>query len=119
MKKASCALLLLLTVVVAMPVWAAEQMLAGGEPASQMTETSTGLEPDAGASLLAALTNIVYFPLRLTITLATAEVGGFTGWITGGNEAAARAVWQSTDGQAMITPDVIEGREPLRFGRWQ
>jgi hypothetical protein len=119
MKKASGALLLLLAVVVATPVWAAEQMLAGEEPAAQMTETPAGLTPDAGASLLAALTNIVYFPLRLTITLATAEVGGFTGWLTGGNEAAARAVWQSTDGQAMITPEVIEGREPLRFGRWQ
>jgi len=31
--------------------------------------------------------------------------------------AAAHAVWQSTEGQASITPEVLEGR--LRFGQWQ
>jgi hypothetical protein len=32
--------------------------------------------------------------------------------------AAAHAVWQSTDGQAYIRPEVIEGRERLRFSHW-
>ncbi|MFI5396692.1 MAG: hypothetical protein ACHQ9S_14250 [Candidatus Binatia bacterium] len=119
MKKVSCVLVLLLAAVIAAPVWAAELVPVGEEPASQVTETTPGYTPDAGASLLAALTNIVYFPLRLTITLVTAEVGGFAGWITGGDKAAAQAVWQSTDGQAYIRPEVLEGRERLRFGRWQ
>jgi hypothetical protein len=72
----------------------------------------------AGFSVLAAVTNVVYFPVRLGLTVLTAELGGLTGWMTGGDGQAAQAVWNVTDGQAFITPAVLEGREALRFGPW-
>ena len=118
MKKVWC-VCLLLVLAMAMPAWSATETMSGTMAPAQVNETVQGSAPDAGASLLAALSNIVYFPLRFAITMVTAEVGGFTGFMTGGDEAAAESVWQSTEGQACITPEVIEGREPLRFGRWE
>jgi hypothetical protein len=118
MKKVWCVLALLLGVAMATPAWSADEVRAGLMTPPQAMATEQGPTPNAGASLAAALYNIVYFPLRFTVTVITAEVGGFTGWMTGGDAAAAHAVWQSTDGQAYITPEVLEGRERLRFGHW-
>ncbi len=118
MRQLCCGLIVLLGVLAAMPAWSSEYMTQEMTP-PEVTQAVAPRAPDAGASLLAALSNLVYFPLRFTITLVTAEVGGFTGWMTGGDEAAAEAVWHSTEGQPFIPPEVIEGRERLRFGRWQ
>ncbi len=108
MSKLCC--MLVLTMMLGLPAWAgAEQM----NPSASLQPP-----PGIGASFFAALTNVAYFPVRFAITLVTAEVGGFTGWMTGGNEPAAYAVWQSTEGQAYVQPEVLEGRQRLRFGRW-
>ncbi len=123
MRQLCCGLIGLLGVLAAMPAWSSEYMTQEMMPPEvtppEVTQAVAPPAPDAGASLLAALSNLVYFPLRFTISLVTAEVGGFTGWMTGGDEAAAEAVWQSTEGQAFVPPEVIEERERLRFGRWQ
>lgn len=116
MKKVWC-VSLLFVLAMAIPAWSATETMTGAMAPAQVSEMWQGRAPDPGTSLLAALSNIIYFPLRFTITVVTAEVGGFTGWMTGGDAAAAQAVWQSTDGQAYITPELIEGRERLRFGR--
>jgi len=120
MKKPCCVLVLGVVLAAASPVAAVAQVLAGEEDVSQMTtQEPEGYVPGAWSSAAAAASNIVYFPLRLAITIVTAEVGGLTGWLTGGDEAAARAVWRGTQGQAYITPEVIEGRERLRFGNYE
>ncbi len=117
MNKTWCVLVLILTL--GLPAWAADEVaddqMAPPPPVRYLEQPV----PGAGASLLAAVSNVVYFPVRFVITLVTAETGGFTGWMTGGNEAAAYAVWESTDGQAFIEPEVLEGRQRLHFGHWQ
>ena len=112
MKATIGGLLLLGAIALSSPGGAAAQMVEQQQPILRSP-------PSAGASLTAAATNILYFPARFVVTLITAEVGGVTGWMTGGDEAAASAVWSSTDGQVFVTPEVIEGREPLRLGRWR
>ncbi|MCK6556663.1 hypothetical protein L6Q96_19115 [Candidatus Binatia bacterium] len=69
---------------------------------------------DVGYSLGAAAVNVVYFPVRLAVTTLTAAAGGFTGFMIGGDPEAAAAIWDSTDGQAYITPEILDGSEPLR-----
>ncbi len=108
----------ILVMVMVLPSWSAAQMTVEPAGAAEATNYLEQPAPDAGASLLAAVCNLAYFPVRFAITLVTAELGGFTGWMTGGNEAAAHAVWQSTEGPAYMQPEVLEGRERLRFGRW-
>jgi hypothetical protein len=71
---------------------------------------------DVSIALAAATFNLIYAPVRLALTTVMAGVGGATGWLNGGDYESASALWDSTDGQAFITPTILEGRERLRFG---
>lgn len=119
MKKRCCALVIALALAAALPMSAVAQAMADEEEVPQTTDARRNYVPGAWSGFAAAASNLVYFPLRLAITIVTAEAGGLTGWLTGGDNGAARAVWHGTDGQAYITPEVIEGRERLRFGDYE
>jgi hypothetical protein len=109
MRHAASALILLGALSLALPASAAEQ-------APRIEQLHEPVAEAAGVSLAAACANLVYFPVRFAVTVASAEVGGVTGWLTGGDRAAARSVWDSTKGQAFLTPGILQGRERLRFG---
>ena len=109
MKHAACAMLVLGAVTTALPAWAAPQQ-------ARIEDVTPHPAQAAGISLAAALMNVVYFPVRLAITAVTGEVGGLTGWLTGGDVPAAQSIWSATDGQPYIKPAILEGRERLRFG---
>lgn len=112
MKHVCCALVFMVALGMTLPSRAAAQM-------TTRPQAFVAPPPSAGASLAAAASNIFYFPARFVLTFVTAELGGITGWLTGGEQPAAQAVWDSTDGQAFITPEIIEGHEPLRLGPYQ
>ena len=58
--------------------------------------------------------NLVYFPIKLSVALVGAPIGGAAGLLTGGNERAAEGIWRPTvGGTYFITPEVIEGSEPF------
>lgn len=109
MKYAASTLVFVAALANAFPAWGAPQGV-------RLEDVTPHPAQAAGISLGAAVTNTVYFPLRLAVTIVTAEVGGLTGFFTGGDDASARSVWSSTNGQAFITPEILEGRERLRFG---
>lgn len=69
-----------------------------------------------GASLTAAVANIFYVPVRFAVTAVSAELGGLTGFLTGGNKHAAEDVWGMFEGQAILTRNAVQGLEPVRFG---
>jgi hypothetical protein len=60
------------------------------------------------------LINILYVPVRLVVTIFGAFLGGFSGFITLGDLAAAESMWGLTDGSAVITPEMLEGTEEFR-----
>ena len=66
----------------------------------------------------AMLINIVYVPVRLMLTGAGAILGGFAGFITFGDRAAAEAIWGLTDGSMVITPEMLEGTEQFHFSAY-
>ena len=102
---------LALTVALA---WTAPALAREQDPKIEVGPPRTAQE--LGVTLGAAAINIVYFPLRLALTLVTAELGGVAGWMTGGETQSAHAVWNSTDGEAYVTPAMLEGRQQLHFG---
>jgi hypothetical protein len=110
MKRLAVAVAVLATMSGAGRAWGVEQNpqleLAPAHPAER-----------AGVSLAAAVLNVIYFPARFALTIVTAELGGFTGMMTGGDRRAAEAVWDATEGQGFITPAMLEGREAMQFGR--
>ena len=71
-----------------------------------------------GMTFAAMGANLVYMPVRFAVTVVTAEVGGFLGWINGGDPQSAQALWNVTDGPGVVRPAMLEGRQPLWFGPW-
>ena len=100
---------LALVVAFGSPALAAEQNPQIGRTPQQPAR-------DLGISLASAASNVGYFPVRLAVTLVTGVVGGLSGWLNGGDQPAANAVWNSTDGQAYVSPAMLTGRETFRFG---
>lgn len=109
MKHAACVIAFVAAVASAIPAWAVEQ-------SPKLEEGHLHPAQAVGVSLLAAAANLIYFPARLALTIATAEAGGIAGWMTGGDQRSAGALWDATEGQAFLTPAILEGRERLRFG---
>ncbi len=79
-------------------------------PASEEATT------DAGMEAAAALSTIVYFPVKLAFALGGGIVGGLTYAFTGGDEEAANRVWRaSMEGTYNITPENLTGEKPVHF----
>jgi hypothetical protein len=73
-------------------------------------------ERKPGYALAAAGMNVLYFPVRLVVTIFGAELSGLTGFFTAGNQNAAGDVASLFDGTHYIKPEHVEGTEPIRFG---
>lgn len=68
-------------------------------------------------SLGSLLINTVFFPVKLAVGIVGAEVGGLAGALNGGDEEAARGVWNvTTDGSYFVTPAALDGRERFTLG---
>lgn len=92
------------------PSWAAEQ-----NPQREVGPPKP--TKDVSIAVAAALFNVVYAPVRFATSTVMAGVGGAIGWLNGGDSESARSIWDNTDGQAFITPAILERREQLRFGK--
>ncbi len=71
---------------------------------------------NVGIAIAASMMNLVYVPVRLVVTTCTAVAGGTLGFLSLGNVDIAESIWGSTEGQAIITPAILERRERLQFG---
>ena len=83
-------------------------MAQAEEPADQMTE--------AGLGAASVLLTIPYGVTKIVYAGLGGIVGGFTWALTGGNTEVAKEVWEpSFYGTYVITPDHLQGNEPVRF----
>ncbi len=75
-------------------------------------ERTLGVEFSKG--VLSPLLSVVYFPVKLSVGVAGAILGGVSGWATGGNERAAEGVWRPlTGGSYFVTPQTLDGERPF------
>jgi len=72
-----------------------------------------------GAAAVAMFSNIVYVPVRLCVTSVSAVRGGLTGFLTGCSTANAEDIWGVFDGPAILTRRMVQGEDPVRFGRFE
>ncbi len=69
-----------------------------------------------GLAMGAAASNLVYFPVKLTMAGLGLPLGALAGLFTGGNTRAAYAVWVPTaSGTYLLTPDHLEGTKDIEF----
>jgi len=71
---------------------------------------------EAGWSLGAMGANLGYFPAKFVVASVGALGGGLAGFLTGGNERAAYAIWVPTMGGTwLLTPSNLDGSKPIGF----
>lgn len=71
----------------------------------------------ANLSLGSMLINAVFFPVKMAVGIVGAEVGGLAGAANGGDEEAARGIWNvTTDGSYFVTPADLDGRGEFTLG---
>ena len=104
-------LLALCTVTMVPSAWSQES--AAARPSGS---TEGGTPSDAGMLAMAGLSTLLYFPLKAVFAIGGGIVGGLTYVFTGGDEHAAKSVWNtSLYGTYIITPDHLQGNRPIRF----
>jgi len=71
---------------------------------------------EAGFGALAALSSIVYGPVKVVYALGGAVVGGFAWLFSAGDNDVAVPIWnRSVRGDYVVTPQNIRGEKPLEF----
>ena len=104
-------LLTLCTITMVPSAWSQE---SAATPSSESTEG--GSASSAGMQAAAAVSTILYFPLKAVFAIGGGIVGGLAYAFSGGNEQAAKSIWDtSLRGTYYISPDHLQGNRPIRF----
>ena len=104
-------LLTLCTITMVPSAWSQE---SAATPSSASTEG--GDTSSAGMQAAAGVSTLLYFPLKAVFAICGGIVGGLAYAFSGGNEQAAKSIWDtSLYGTYIITPDHLQGNRPIRF----
>lgn len=88
-------------------------LVLGMAPGSAMAENTA---EEAGFGALAALSSLVYGPVKVVYALGGAVVGGFAWVFSAGDNDVAIPIWnRSVRGDYVVTPQNIRGEKPLEF----
>jgi hypothetical protein len=69
-----------------------------------------------GMGVASTVLSIFYTPVRLTVGIVGAGLGGVEGWLTGGDLRTARSMWRPTvEGDYFIRPDHLDRTEHYEF----
>jgi hypothetical protein len=87
-----------------------------GNPAIAAEQSGTSPEGAAGLQAVSWLATIPYGAVKVAYALGGGIVGGLTWAMTGGDTAAAKAVWiPSMTGDYIVQPQNLTGEKPLHF----
>ena len=96
-----------LCVLVGNPHWSEAQ--------TQAQQQNRSMPAEFGYGVAAPLLSVIYFPIKASVGVVGAVLGGVSGMLTGGSERAAEGIWRPTAGGTyFITPDVLTGEERFR-----
>jgi len=86
---------------------------AGGATAAKDSRRE---EHSAGTYAGTVLANVLYVPAKAVFAGVGAVTSGVTYLVTLGNPTPTASVWNSTvNGDYVLTPNMIEGKEPVHF----
>jgi hypothetical protein len=104
-------LLALCTFTMAPTAWSQE-----GTGSASSANTEGGTASSAGMQAAAAVSTILYFPIKAAFAIGGGIVGGLAYAFSGGDEKAAKSIWDtSLRGTYYISPDHLQGNRPIRF----
>lgn len=86
----------------------------GMAPGTAVAEQDTASE--AGFGALAAISSLVYGPVKVVYALGGGVVGGVAWVFSAGDNDVAIPIWnRSVRGDYVVTPKHLRGEEPLEF----
>ena len=89
-------------------------VVLGLAPGTAAAEEGTAAE--AGVGALAAISSLVYGPVKVVYALGGAVVGGFAWVFSAGDNDVAIPIWnRSVRGDYVVTPQHLRGERPLEF----
>ncbi|MCO6430725.1 MAG: hypothetical protein J5J00_07670 [Deltaproteobacteria bacterium] len=92
---------------------------AGGAAAGSVESAQAAESPQehsTGTYVATVLSNVVYFPAKVIFAGAGAATTGVAYLVTGGDREVTNNIWNSSvGGTYVVTPDMIEGDESVRF----
>jgi hypothetical protein len=94
------------------------QPAASASPSPQVPQPPEGGVNWSGAGWGAAAlaSNVVYIPAKLVYGVLGGLVGGASWALTGGNTQTADTIWRSSlGGDYVVTPDMLQGKQPVHF----
>jgi hypothetical protein len=95
------------------PTWSQDSQPVAPPPSS---DSEGGNASSAGMQAAAAVSTILYLPFKAAFAIGGGIVGGLAYAFSGGNEQAAKSIWNtSLYGTYIITPEHLRGDRPIRF----
>ena len=90
--------------------------LLGAPSAGFAGDKASEISREGGIGAAAALSSLVYGPVKLVYALGGLVVGGFA-WVftAGDSEVAEKVFTRSLRGTYVITPEILLGEKPLEF----
>ena len=83
--------------------------MSWAEEAQSQQMQSKPLASEFAKGVVSPVLSVVYFPVKFSVGVAGAILGGVSGWMTGGNIRAAEGIWRPTvGGTYFITPQVLD-----------
>lgn len=101
-----------------LPEPVAEEGTPASDVAAPVVAENSGNSDDSslGLQVASGALSILYTPFKVVYAGVGGLFGGFVYLLTGGNEPAAQSVWDaSLKGTYYLTPDHLQGNEPVRF----
>jgi len=78
--------------------------------------TAAAEEPSTQTKLLAVGASAVYLPAKVFYAVFGGATAGLAYGFTLGNEELSNQIWTAAvEGSYIVTPEMVEGREPVRF----
>ncbi|MBA3968079.1 MAG: hypothetical protein H0X47_20355 [Nitrospirales bacterium] len=96
----------------------AEEVTSTPAVAAPVDAENSGTSDDSslGLQIASGALSILYTPVKVVYAGMGGLFGGFVYLLTAGNEPAAQSVWDaSLKGTYWLTPDHLQGNEPVRF----
>ncbi|MGP0594054.1 hypothetical protein ACTRXD_16140 [Nitrospira sp. T9] len=96
----------------------AEEVTPASDVAAPVVAENSGNSDDSslGLQIASGALSILYTPFKVVYAGVGGLFGGFVYLLTGGNEPAAQSIWDaSLKGTYYLTPDHLQGNEPVRF----
>ena len=90
---------------------------SGGSSAAAATESGRSADGHSVPTYFAAVVaNIFYIPAKVVFAAAGAVTSGLAYAVTLGDTSVSNSIWNtSVNGDYVVTPRMIEGREPVDF----